>query len=261
MSVTSAVVTSKVYDGYTTAAITGATLSGVVGSDDVVLGNKTSGTFAQATIGNGISVTTSPMTLSGTKASNYSLTQPTLTGNITAKALTIASAAARNKVYDGTNVAVITGTLTGIVSPDAVTYSGTGTFASVNAGTGIAVASTCTLAGAKAGNYTLTQPTGLTANITQISQTIAFSALDAKTYGDPPFVVSATGGASGNPVTFTSSDATVATCSGTNGTTVTIKKAGSCSIYMPTRPEAPITAPRRRWRRPSPLEKPTRSSH
>gem|GEM_PF-2676853 len=62
-------------------------------------------------------------------------------------------------------------------------------------------------------------------------QTITnFDAIPVKTFGDAPFTVSATGGASGNPVVFTSSDPNVATCTGTNGTTITIINAGSCTI-------------------------------
>ncbi len=67
--------------------------------------------------------------------------------------------------------------------------------------------------------------------VNKLTQTITFGALTAKTYGNAPFTVSATGGASGNAVTFTSSDNSIAECSGTNGTTITILKAGSCSIY------------------------------
>src|SRR5207237_663751 len=51
-----------------------------------------------------------------------------------------------------------------------------------------------------------------------------------KTYGDPAFTVSATGGGSGNPVTFASTTTSVCTTSGINGSTVTIIAAGSCSI-------------------------------
>jgi len=80
--------------------------------------------------------------------------------------LTVSNAVAQNKVYDGTDATTLTGTLSGILNSDAVTLIGTGTFASVNVGDGIAVTSTSTLGGAKAGGYTLTQPTGLTANIT-----------------------------------------------------------------------------------------------
>jgi hypothetical protein len=61
-------------------------------------------------------------------------------------------------------------------------------------------------------------------------QVVTFTAIEAKMYGDAPFTVSATGGGSGNQVVFTSSDASVATCSGTNGATITILKAGTCTI-------------------------------
>jgi len=63
-----------------------------------------------------------------------------------------------------------------------------------------------------------------------LSQTITgFNAIPTKTYGDGTFAVSATA-TSGLDVVFTSSDPTVATCTGTNGTTITILKAGTCSI-------------------------------
>ncbi|MCU1312099.1 MAG: hypothetical protein JWO20_3224 [Candidatus Angelobacter sp.] len=62
------------------------------------------------------------------------------------------------------------------------------------------------------------------------TQTITFGALANKTYGDAPFTVSATGGASGNPVTFSSTTAPVCTTSGTNGSTVTIVSTGTCTI-------------------------------
>jgi hypothetical protein len=64
----------------------------------------------------------------------------------------------------------------------------------------------------------------------KIDQVIDFAALITKTYGDDASAVSATGGASGNPVTFTSSDPAVATCTGTNGETITVLKAGSTEI-------------------------------
>ncbi|NBO50075.1 MAG: hypothetical protein EBU80_10205, partial [Chitinophagia bacterium] len=102
----------------------------------------------------------------GSASGNYTLTQPTLSANITAKALTITNAIANNKVYDGTNIATITGTLSGIVSNENVMLLGTGTFAQINVGTGIDVTSTSTLNGSDVGNYTLVQPTNLKADIT-----------------------------------------------------------------------------------------------
>ncbi|WP_198315816.1 MBG domain-containing protein [Chitinophaga tropicalis] len=59
------------------------------------------------------------------------------------------------------------------------------------------------------------------------TQTITFTALSNSTYGDDPFNLPAYGGASGNPLTFTSSNTTVATIS--NGT-VTILAAGTTTI-------------------------------
>jgi uncharacterized repeat protein (TIGR01451 family) len=81
LTISSPAVTSKPYDGTTTATITG-TLSGVLSGDT---GNVTlvpSGTFAQATVGTGIAVT-STSTITGSASANYTLTQPTgLTGTI-----------------------------------------------------------------------------------------------------------------------------------------------------------------------------------
>jgi hypothetical protein len=62
--------------------------------------------------------------------------------------------------------------LVGVVNNDALSMVQTGTFASANAGTGIAVTAANTITGAAVGNYTFTQPTGLSANITKKVLTI-----------------------------------------------------------------------------------------
>ena len=59
------------------------------------------------------------------------------------------------------------------------------------------------------------------------SQSIAFGSLPSKTYGDAPFQISATASPSSLPVSFTSSDESVGSVS---GTTVTILKAGTVTI-------------------------------
>jgi len=64
--------------------------------------------------------------------------------------------------------------------------------------------------------------------VAKAGQTITFAALSDKTYGDPPFTVSGTGGDSGNPVTFGASGN--CTSSGTNGSTITITGGGSCTV-------------------------------
>ncbi len=186
LTLTDASVTDKVYDATTDAEITG-TLTGIIGSETVTLIGT--GNFASANIGTGIAVT-STSTLGGADAGNYTLTQPTgLTGDITAKELTVTDASVTDKVYDATTDAEITGTLTGIIGSETVTLIGTGNFASANVGTGIAVTSTSTLGGADAGNYTLTQPTGLTGDITAKEITVTADANQSKYFGedDPVF--------------------------------------------------------------------------
>jgi hypothetical protein len=62
------------------------------------------------------------------------------------------------------------------------------------------------------------------------SQSISFAALPDKTFGDPPFIASATGGASGNPVNFSALTPTVCSATGTHGSTISLLTAGSCTI-------------------------------
>ena len=70
LTVTGTSAAGKVYDGTTTAALSGATLTGVIGGDVVTLGSDSTGTFATANAGSGIAVTTS-MTIGGADAGNY----------------------------------------------------------------------------------------------------------------------------------------------------------------------------------------------
>src|SRR5205807_4928754 len=117
-----------------------------VGSVTIAISN--SGASATATVANSPYIITPSAATGGTfNSSNYSITYATGLLTVNPKALTITSAAASNKAYDGTTAATITGTLNGIVNGDVITLNGTGTFASPNVGTGIAVTSTCTLSG------------------------------------------------------------------------------------------------------------------
>jgi gliding motility-associated-like protein len=178
---------NKVYDGTTAATATGtATLSGIIGADDVILGGSPVFTFASANVGTGITMNTSGYTTSGTDSGNYLLTQPTLSADITAKELTITGLTGDNKVYDGTTAATASGTATlvGVESGDDVSLGGSPvfTFASANVGTGITVFTTgYTISGTDSGNYTLTQPT-LSADITAAELTIVGLTGDDKGY-------------------------------------------------------------------------------
>lgn len=88
--------------------------------------------------------------------------------SVSVRNLTISGAMADSKYADGTTAATLSGgTLSGIVTGDesSVALNQTGNFVSASAGTGIAVTGTCTLSGSKSANYSVTQPTGLSANI------------------------------------------------------------------------------------------------
>ena len=120
-----------------------------------------------------------------------------VTANITPSSLVITGVTAQNKVYDATLNATLTGgSITGLGSDvvNLVTSGATGTFADKNVGNGKAVtASGYTLSGADARNYTLVQPTGLTANITPASLVIAGVTAQNKVY-DTTLSATLTGG-------------------------------------------------------------------
>ena len=124
---------------------------------------------------------------------NYNATSGTVDDAISKKALTISGAVAQNKEYDGTNVATITGaTLVGKVESDDISLANytAGTFVQTGIGTGIVVTPSMTISGGGIGNYTLTQPTGLSANITIKTITIIPTAGQSKLFGvtgDPTF--------------------------------------------------------------------------
>lgn len=198
LTVSGASAENKVYDGTTDAVVAGAVLEGVLGGDDVSLEGATSGEFAIADTGTGIAVTIN-MSLSGADAGNYTVAQPDgLVADITAKELTLSGASAEDKVYDGTTAAVVSGgTLEGVIGEDEVSLEGgaAGEFASADAGTGIAVTITdMNLSGADAGNYTLVQPGGFTADITPRDLTVtADDKSREKCFDNPDFTLSFTG--------------------------------------------------------------------
>ena len=177
---------NKTYDGTTVATINSnnVVLVGVLGGDTVSLStNGYFANFATPNVGIGIVVTVSGLTLGGPSATNYTLTQPAdLTANITPAGVTINSGiTANNKTYDGTTAATISSNnvvLNGVTVGDAAnvrlnTNGYAANFAGASAGTGVGVlVGGLTLTGSAAGNYTLSQLSGLTANITRVGVTI-----------------------------------------------------------------------------------------
>lgn len=167
--------TSKIYDGSTDAKITEkGTFDGLIDGDkvDIVTGKAA---YDDKNVGNGKTVAFYNFALSGDDAANYVLAaQPAnTTASISAKELTISDLKVKDKQYDGKNTAAIDGTptLVGVVDGDVLTLiNGVPTFDSVKIGKNIAISFTAfTLSGdsVTVGNYTLTQPSGITANIVE----------------------------------------------------------------------------------------------
>jgi autotransporter-associated beta strand protein len=116
--------------------------------------------------------------------------------SVAQKSLTVDSPTVTPKSYTGTDGATITGALNGLLPADVglVTLVGTGNFLDVNVGTGITVTAAATLSGAQAGNYSLTQPSGLTGDITPATLTVtANNATRAVGASDPTFTYTITG--------------------------------------------------------------------
>ncbi len=198
LTVTGATVTAKTYDGTKNATISGATLSGVEAGDTVTLGNATTGTFSDADAATGISVGTAPMTISGDDAGNYTLTQPTLTGDINKVQLTIAAPTiTKSKIYDGATTAEVTaGALTGVVEGEDVDVSAAADYDSENVGTSKTITVVYTLTGANIINYLA--PTDDTANdgaITSKQLTIADPTLTTTKVYDKTTTAEVTAGA------------------------------------------------------------------
>ena len=151
---------SKVYDGNADAEVnsTNAKLDGMI-ADTAVDFNKTGLTFKFDDKNVGTSKTvknTTPITLTGTDAGNYNLTNPIvkLTADITRKPVTVTAAVAE-KTYDGrTDDAKVTMSASGIIAGDDVQLVATnGVYATADAGDNVEVTVTYTISGVDKDNY------------------------------------------------------------------------------------------------------------
>ncbi|MDW8211177.1 MAG: YDG domain-containing protein, partial [Cytophagales bacterium] len=141
LTVLNPVAQNKVYNCNDHATIT---WDGLVGVEPIDVGNVNltgGGTFDNKNVGTNKLVTAN-LTLTGTAAGNYILTQPTgLTASITPASLSVTGLTANNKVYDGTTAASLSGTaalLGSICTGDVVSLSGTptGNFDNKHVGSG-----------------------------------------------------------------------------------------------------------------------------
>ena len=226
ISVTGLTAAGKNYDANNSVTVTGTpSYTGLENGESFAVTGSPTWAFETKTAGIGKSVIATGSF--DAPSSNYTVTNPVLSADIAPLAITVTGASVVTRPYDGTTAAQITGaTPVGVLMGDTVTVAGGGTFASAAIGTGISVTANLTLGGTDGGNYTLTQPTGLTGEITLGVQTITFAALPNKFSTDAPFELTATA-SSGLPVSYMSSNPLVATVS---GSTLTIVGAGTTLI-------------------------------
>jgi subtilisin family serine protease len=236
LTISGAVAQNKPYDGNNSATVdlSTASLVGVVSPNVVTISSSGyTATFNNKNVGASKPVTVSGVTLSGADAGNYTVSQPSgLTANITAKNLTITGAVAQNKQYDGITNATVdysTASLVGVIAPEMVSINSSGytaTFNNKNVGTSKPVTAVgLTLSGTDAPNYTVSQPSGLTANIAALHITGSFTALDKQYDGTTAATVltrSLNGAIVGDAVSLSGGTATFADKNVGAGKTVTL---------------------------------------
>ncbi len=155
---------SKVYDGKADAVVnsTNAKLDGMI--EGTYVGFDKSGLtfkFDDKKVGTGKAVkNTAHITLTGTDAGNYNLTNPIvkLTADITRKPVTV-TAAVDEKTYDGlTNNAAVTLSAPELIAGDDVQFDKvTGTYVTADAGDAVEVEVNYAISGADQGNYNITK--------------------------------------------------------------------------------------------------------
>jgi hypothetical protein len=251
LTITGASATNRAYNSTTTVAVSGGSLSGVIGGDTVTLGGSPAGSIAAAGVGTNKAVTVTGFSISGADAGNYSVAQPTgLTVDITAKGLTVsAPTLTSSKAYDGNTTAAVTaGTLSGVESGDTVTVSASAAYDNASVGTGKTITVTYTLGGESLANYSAPASSEVTNGvITQKALTItgltgANKVYDGNTTATATGTAALSGVESGDTVTlegtptFTFASANVGTgiSISTTGYTLGGASAGNYSLTQPT---------------------------
>lgn len=180
---------SKVYDGNADAAVdsTNAKLYGMI--EGTVVGFDKSGLtfkFDDKNVGTSKAVkNTAPITLTGTDAGNYNLTNPIveLKGTITALPATVTLTVA-DKTYNGrTDDAKVTMSASGIIAGDDVQLVATkGVYATADAGDNVEVTVTYTISGVDKDNYSYSIADKAYGKVEKRELTVAIIAPAAVTY-------------------------------------------------------------------------------
>ena len=138
LTVTGITASDKVYDGTTSATLDAksAALDGVISGDDVTLDlTAVAGAFTNPNAGTGKTVLVSGLTLTGTDAGNYALTQPTLTATITPANPVVTTWPSASAISYGQTLAA--STLSGGSATPAGTFAFTTPSTAPNAGTAV----------------------------------------------------------------------------------------------------------------------------
>lgn len=168
LNITGLTAVDRAYNGTASITLTGGTLNGKIGSDDVSVIMPTGGTIEAAGIGTIKAVTVTKPTLAGAAAANYTLANlPAITVNITAAEITVSGngTIAVTKAYDGTTAAgALSGVLafSGKIGSEDISISATpGGYAAdaADVGNGKTVELSLSLTGTAKGNYTLASST------------------------------------------------------------------------------------------------------
>ena len=184
LSVSGVNTTSRQYNGTTSDALTGATISGNEYGNSLALTNDTTGILSNN--GNaGVDSVSTSMGLNGTGASNFTLAQETgLTADISKAPLFVSNTYVLGQEYTGSNTATLTGaTLYGNTYGQQVSLTGSNTGVFSNAGNAgmDSVTTNMGLTGAGSSNFVLSQPTGLSAFVTTRPLTLTSSSMGTLT--------------------------------------------------------------------------------
>jgi hypothetical protein len=204
LSVIGIVAQNKVYDGNNIATLSGtAVLDSVLPGDLVVLGGTASAVFDDKTAAENRIVTVNGYSLSGDDVANYYLQPLQLRATITPKPLSVIGIVAQNKVYDGNNIATLSGTavLDSVLPGDIVEPSGTvsAVYDDKNANSNkLVTVNGFVLNGPDAPNYSLSLPMQLRSAILKAPLTIsANDVTKGQGHPDPVFTVTCDGFAAG----------------------------------------------------------------
>jgi len=178
LSMSAIAIATKTYDGDVAAEILApGTLVGVIEDDDVAVTGGVA-TFLDATAGMAKPVLVTGLSLTGSRANNYTLGDQSAAGTIAPRELVATGITVATRPYDGTVLAPIAsfGLLSGQVEDDQVFISSVlanGLYADADAGSGKPVnLGSLSLAGADAMNYTVQFPE-VTGTVTPAAITVA----------------------------------------------------------------------------------------